>query len=114
MGSPRTMQPSMPISLLATQQQPVRPGIAHTADVVIALSQEEDDIEAGIINAKFLKNRYGKNHVRDRLSIDYETLVIDAFEEKMGDDGQALLDGVSTSKAPAPKNDDKDDFGGLF
>ena len=35
----------------------------------------------GCINAKFLKNRYGKNHIRNRLSIDYETLVIDDFDK---------------------------------
>lgn len=81
-------------------------GIAHTADVVIALSQEEDDIEAGCINAKFLKNRYGKNHVRNRLSIDYETLVIDDFDVQTGNDAGDIVDSV--------KNNNDDDFGGLF
>jgi hypothetical protein len=86
-------------------------GIAHTADVVIALSQEEDDIEAGIINAKFLKNRYGKNHVRDRLSIDYDTLIIDAFVPKAGDDGSQALDDLDDGKK---KVEETEDFGGLF
>jgi replicative DNA helicase len=81
-------------------------GIAHTADVVIALSQEEDDIEAGCINAKFLKNRYGKNHIRNRLSIDYETLVIDDFDKlvQSGDDTGSVVDSVK----------EDENFEGLF
>lgn len=85
-------------------------GIAHTADVIIALSQEEDDIEAGIINAKFLKNRYGKNHVRARLSIDYETLVIDDFMENISDIEKTIDDSTKQQKNEIID----DDFGGLF
>jgi hypothetical protein len=73
---------------------------------VIALSQEEDDIEAGCINAKFLKNRYGKNHIRNRLSIDYETLVIDDFDKlvQSGDDTGSVVDSVK----------EDENFEGLF
>lgn len=87
-------------------------GIAHTADVIVALSQEEDDIEAGIINAKFLKNRYGKNHIRERLSIDYETLAIDAFAPVECSDGEKLLNAATNNRTK--QIDDDDDFGGLL
>lgn len=81
--------------------------IAHTADVLIALTQEEDDIEAGVINAKFLKNRYGKNHVRARLNIDYETLVINSVTDEIQDKNQ-------TNESSTNNTESEDDFGGLF
>lgn len=78
-------------------------GTAHTGDVIIALTQEEDDVDAGIINAKFLKNRYGKNHKKCRLKIDYETLIINDYEVRCTDDVNNVID-----------NMDKDDDDSIF
>jgi hypothetical protein len=86
--------------------------VAHTADVMISLTQEEDDIDAGIINAQFLKNRYGKNHIRNRLAIDYENLKITDFDVN----STCPTGSCPTSPKPVASktSGDVDDFDDLF
>ena len=49
-------------------------GLAHTADVMLAVWSSETDKDLGIIHLGMQKNRYGPNFGTKALRIDYDTL----------------------------------------
>ena len=55
-------------------------GIAHTADFIHSLWQEEGDKEQGVISSTILKNRYGIIGKRMKFSINYNNLTIDDYD----------------------------------
>jgi hypothetical protein len=61
-------------------------GIAHTADFIAALYQNEGDREAGIMNMKITKNRLSEVvKKKTRLAINYKNLRITSFDEEESD-----------------------------
>ncbi len=75
-------------------------GLAHTADVILPIWQEDGDKELGVLKMGITKNRFGPNHGSTSFHIDYPTLTLseteDYFSATPGSEG-AKLDSVLES-----------------
>lgn len=72
-------------------------GLAHTADVILPIWQEEGDQELGVLKMGITKNRFGPNHGATSFHIDYPTLTLseaDDYFSKADGTGATSLDGV--------------------
>lgn len=70
-------------------------GVAATADVILSIFQEEEDIEMGLIRLGMMKNRFGARSMVQAMRIIYDTLTImqsDEEEEIMNDDDLTILE----------------------
>ncbi len=56
-------------------------GVAATADFIMGLWQDEEDIEFQTIHAGIMKNRFGRAVGSQRYSIDFTTLTLSEFDE---------------------------------
>lgn len=72
-------------------------GLAHTADVIFPIWQEDGDKELGVLKMGVTKNRFGPNFGATNFRIDYPTLTLsedeDYFSKAEGSAG-ATMDGV--------------------
>lgn len=70
-------------------------GIAATADVIMSIFQNEEDLEMGIIKLGLMKNRFGARGIVQAMRIQYDTLSVvqsDEPEEIMGDEDLNVLE----------------------
>jgi replicative DNA helicase len=70
-------------------------GLAATADVILSIYQNEEDLEMGIIRLGMMKNRYGPRGMTQAMRIEYLTLTItqsDEEEETMRDEDISLME----------------------
>jgi hypothetical protein len=73
-------------------------GIAHTADFIGALWQQEGDREANRINMTLLKNRNGIIGRSYEFNINYKTLrITDVDREELNEDEETLTDDIFNS-----------------
>lgn len=61
-------------------------GSAQTADVFISVFSTEEDRANGMINLGIQKNRYGDNYGTKCLSIDWDTLYVEQFQDDPDDE----------------------------
>lgn len=57
-------------------------GVAATADFIMGLWQDDEDIEFQTIHAGIMKNRFGRAVGSNRFAIDYTTLTLSEFDEE--------------------------------
>lgn len=57
-------------------------GVAATADFIMGLWQDDEDIEFQTIHAGIMKNRFGRAIGTNRFAIDYTTLTLSEFDEE--------------------------------
>jgi replicative DNA helicase len=57
-------------------------GVAATADFIMGLWQDEEDVEFQTIHAGIMKNRFGRAVGSNRFSIDFTTLTLSEFDEE--------------------------------
>lgn len=57
-------------------------GVAATADFIMGLWQDDEDIEFQTIHAGIMKNRFGRAVGTKRFGIDYTTLTLSEFDEE--------------------------------
>lgn len=57
-------------------------GVAATADFIMGLWQDDEDIEFQTIHAGIMKNRFGRAIGSKRFGIDYTTLTLSEFDEE--------------------------------
>lgn len=57
-------------------------GVAATADFIMGLWQDDEDIEFQTIHAGIMKNRFGRAIGTKRFSIDFATLTLGEFDEE--------------------------------
>lgn len=72
-------------------------GLAHTADVILPIWQEDGDQELGVLKMGCTKNRFGPNHGATSFHIDYPTLTLSEAEDyfnKTDGTHAAAMDGV--------------------
>jgi replicative DNA helicase len=72
-------------------------GLAHTADVIIPIWQEDGDKELGVLKLGLSKNRFGPNFGATSFQIDYPTLSLTENEDyfaKTENTNAAKVDGV--------------------
>lgn len=70
-------------------------GLAATADVILSIFQNEEDLELGIIRLGMMKNRYGPRGMTQAMIIEYLTLTItqsDEEEETMREEDVSVMD----------------------
>lgn len=70
-------------------------GLAATADVILSIFQNEEDMELGIIRLGMMKNRYGPRGMTQAMIIEYTTLSIeqsDEEEETMRDEDVSVME----------------------
>lgn len=67
-------------------------GVAATADVILSIFQEEEDIELGIIRLGMMKNRFGARGMVQIMRILYATLSIEQADDEEEIMGQSDLD----------------------
>ena len=67
-------------------------GTAQTADVQIAVYSTEDDRANGMLNIGIQKNRYGDNYGTKTLSIDWDTLHVEQFQEDDDDEDEGSIE----------------------
>lgn len=65
-------------------------GLAHTADVMIGIFQEEGDDQLGILRISFMKNRFGDKTGVCIMKIEYQTLSLSEGENHFGDDNETV------------------------
>jgi replicative DNA helicase len=73
-------------------------GLAATADVILSIYQNEEDLELGIIRLGMMKNRYGPRGMTQAMVIEYLTLTITQSseqEESMRDEDISLMEHFS-------------------
>lgn len=72
-------------------------GLAHTADVILPIWQEDGDKELGVLKMGITKNRFGPNFGATSFHIDYPTLTLSETEDyfsKSDGTAAAKMDGV--------------------
>jgi len=62
-------------------------GLAATSDVIVGITQSDEDKELSIINLHMMKNRFGPNFGSNQMRIDFNTLTISEDETLNDDDG---------------------------
>ena len=62
-------------------------GLAATSDVIVGITQSDEDKELNIINLHMMKNRFGPNFGSNQMRIDFNTLTISEDETLNDDDG---------------------------
>lgn len=62
-------------------------GIVNTADVILSIFQNEEDMELGIIRLGMMKNRFGMRGMVQPMRIQYDTLTV-----VQGDDEMEIID----------------------
>lgn len=70
-------------------------GLAATADVILSIFQNEEDMELGVIRLGMMKNRYGPRGMTQAMIIEYLTLSIsqsDEDEEVMNDEDISIME----------------------
>ena len=70
-------------------------GLGATADVIVGLTQSDEDKELNIINMHMMKNRFGQNFGNSQMRIDYRTLTITEDANLSETDGDLL--GISSA-----------------
>jgi len=63
-------------------------GLAHTADVMIGIFQEEGDEQLGVLRISMMKNRFGDKSGVCIMKIEYQTLTLSEGENHFGDDNE--------------------------
>jgi replicative DNA helicase len=66
-------------------------GIAATADVIVSIFQQEEDVDMGYIRIGMMKNRFGPRGMTQPMHIDYPILTI----QDIADDNADQSDGLS-------------------
>jgi len=64
-------------------------GLAATADVIIGITQSDEDKELNITNIHMMKNRFGQNFGSNQMRIDFNTLTV-REDESLNDDDNDL------------------------
>lgn len=62
-------------------------GLASTADVIIGITQSDEDKELNITNLHMMKNRFGQNFGSNQMRIDFDTLTVKEDETLNDRDG---------------------------
>lgn len=70
-------------------------GLAATADVIIGITQSDEDKELNIINIHMMKNRFGQNFGSNQMRMDFKTLTVHEDDSLNDDDGD--LGGLSNA-----------------
>jgi len=74
-------------------------GLAATADVIIGISQDDEDREMDLIKISLMKNRFGPRAVGTTMKIDYSTLTVsedESLNESGGSIESNIIDTLST------------------
>ena len=74
-------------------------GTAQTADVQIAVYSTEEDRANGMLNIGIQKNRYGDNYGTKCLSIDWDTLHVEQFEDDEDDEDGSIENFISDAES---------------
>tara|TARA_R100000808_G_C2155447_1_gene167977 strand:+ start:4123 stop:5454 length:1332 start_codon:yes stop_codon:yes gene_type:complete len=67
-------------------------GLAATADCIMSIWQEDEDVELGIIRMGMIKNRYGQNFGSVEMSVDYTTLTLSEAESMNNTEQSMAID----------------------
>jgi hypothetical protein len=62
-------------------------GLAATADVIVGITQSDEDKELNIINIHMMKNRFGQNFGSNQMRMDFKTLTVHEDDSLNDDDG---------------------------
>jgi replicative DNA helicase len=62
-------------------------GLAATADVIVGITQSDEDKELNIINIHMMKNRFGQNFGNNQMRMDFKTLTVHEDDSLNDDDG---------------------------
>jgi archaellum biogenesis ATPase FlaH len=73
--------------------------IAHTADLVISLTQTEEDSENSIVRFDITKSRVSKKGTKGKIQVNYETLKVENEGEKTDEEVSSVIDKLKNVKS---------------